>query len=245
MLGMGGWLGRRMRTQEVGHWVSEFAAALTKLPAEVINELGASSFKPTLLSWAAKFGVDTGSRRLLGYHVKPKDKSVLIYSRDALAKPLRELGVVLDAVRSGRFLPDADRSGRFRNDTQDVVLPVEVAATGLPDFEDLAAVPVTVAVAPDSGDPPVSPGPVQSGDAGHIDCEDSSSSSSSVSSTDSPDKPADEVVYVANLRAKMLHIEAGDGVLACGRPYPRSFSALCEMPEGLTACRRCFKSGQD
>ena len=160
---------------------------------------------------------------------------------------------MLDAVRTGRCLPDADRSGRFRAEAQDVVLPVGGVGADTPDFEDPAAgcevVDLSslgmVADPPAFHDPPIGPGPVQSEGAGHTDCEDSSSSSSSVSSTDSPDKPADEVVYVANLRAKVLHIETGDGVLACGRPYPRSFSVLCNMPEDLIACRRCFKSGQD
>jgi len=166
----------------------------------------------------------TGSRRLLGYHVKPKDKSVLIYSRDALAKPLRELGAVLAAIRVGRFLPDADRSGRFREEAPDVVLPVGSGTADTPGFVD----PPLADTAHDEGE--------------HTGSEESSSSSSSVSSTASPAKFVDEVVYVANTRAKVVHVEAGNGVLACGRPYPRSFAVSRDMPEGLIACRRCFKS---
>eukprot|EP00971_Amphidinium_carterae_P341592 6480467-Amphidinium_carterae.1 len=52
-----------------------------------------------------------GSRRLLGRHVKPKDRSVLVYSRDALARPLRELGEVLSHIGHDRFHPDKTRSG--------------------------------------------------------------------------------------------------------------------------------------
>eukprot|EP00972_Heterocapsa_arctica_P075691 11164176-Heterocapsa_arctica.AAC.1 len=43
------------------------------------------SCKATALSWAAKAGLRPGSRRLLGGHAKPKDLSMLEYSRDALA----------------------------------------------------------------------------------------------------------------------------------------------------------------
>ena len=40
-------------------------------------------------------------------------KSPIIYSRDALARPLYVLGTVLDAIRLGEFLPNRTRSGRF------------------------------------------------------------------------------------------------------------------------------------
>jgi len=243
MLGLSGWLSRRMRTHEAGHWIREFATSLTQLPTEVVKSFGASSFKPTLLSWVAKFGIDTGSRRLLGYHVKPKDKSVLIYSRDALAKPLRELGGVLDSVRRGSFLPDSDRSGRFRVETPAVVPAAEIATEVSIDRED-AGVDLNTSSAPARPSEDPAPGPGEVRDRGSDD-EGSSSASSSLSSTGSPEVPADEVIYVSNVRAKMLYIEAGDGLLACGRPYPRSFSVLRAMPEGLTACRRCFKSEVD
>ena len=59
----------------------------------------------------AKSGASLECRRLLGYHAKPGDKSLLHHSRDALAGPLRELEAVLDDVRRGRFFPDRTRSG--------------------------------------------------------------------------------------------------------------------------------------
>ena len=72
--------------------------------------------KCTLLSWAAKFGVDASIRRALGYHTASADKSVNIYARDSMATPLRELQAVIDAVREGDFAPDETRSGFFRRD---------------------------------------------------------------------------------------------------------------------------------
>eukprot|EP00971_Amphidinium_carterae_P315511 6271280-Amphidinium_carterae.1 len=38
---------------------------------------GTHSMKNTLLSWCAKAGIAEGCHRLLGRHVKPKDRSVL------------------------------------------------------------------------------------------------------------------------------------------------------------------------
>jgi len=235
MVGIGGWIDRRMRTTEVGCWIREFAKSLANLPDEQTAPLGASGLKPTLLSWAAKFGMETGSRRLFGYHVKPKDKSVLIYSRDALAKPLRDLGKVLSAIRDGAFLPDADRSGRFREGPVGAALPSEASAP-LPEVVEAIEVPDSFDWVPSSSAAPPPPPGAPSEDDGT-----SSSSSSSVSSTASPTHFSVEVLYVVNKRAKIVHVESTDGLLTCGRPYPRAFAVSRNMPDGVVACRRCFK----
>ncbi len=54
---------------------------------EEIRELTSHSCKATVLSWAAKFGMEVGTRIFLRGHAKPKDRSVLEYSRDAMAAP--------------------------------------------------------------------------------------------------------------------------------------------------------------
>ena len=50
---------------------------------------------------------------MLGGHAKPKDMSMLEYSRDALAKPLTELSDVMMWIRTAQFDPDRTRSGRW------------------------------------------------------------------------------------------------------------------------------------
>jgi hypothetical protein len=66
------------------------------------------------LSWAAKAGMEKSDRRLLGGHAAQKDRSVLEYSRDALSSPLHKLGLLLDRIALGDFVPDAARSGRWK-----------------------------------------------------------------------------------------------------------------------------------
>ena len=105
----GSFVGETITTFEGGRWLRIVAQ---KIGISLENK-GTHSCKATLLSWCAKAGVNHTSRRLLGGHAKPKDTSVLEYSRDALAGPLRDLGRVLDLVRSKRFQPDATRSGRW------------------------------------------------------------------------------------------------------------------------------------
>ena len=73
-------------------------------------ETTSHSLKATTLVWAARFGMDEPSRLLLGHH-STKENSLACYSRDLLAKPLRELGVMLLSIRNGQFLPDGTRSG--------------------------------------------------------------------------------------------------------------------------------------
>ena len=58
---------------------------------EKLTNTGAHSLKATALSWLAKAGVEERIRRVLGYHVKPKDSSVALYSRHALAGSLERL----------------------------------------------------------------------------------------------------------------------------------------------------------
>ena len=81
-----------------------------------LNDIYTHSCRATLLSWAAKFGVSGGARRFLGYHAKPGDHSMLEYSKDSLAGPMREVAKIVDCIRLKTFIPDATRSGYFPKD---------------------------------------------------------------------------------------------------------------------------------
>ena len=91
-------------------------ALLSNVPHSSPTPLGTHSCKATLLSWAAKWSMAHGPRRILGYHSEGRDRSLLTYSRDGMAGPLRLLCRMLDDVKDGRFLPDSTRSGRFPDD---------------------------------------------------------------------------------------------------------------------------------
>ena len=109
----GGWSPGKLRTSEASTWLCEL---LQKYSLEVrrLDNVGSHSMKATALSWLAKAGVPEKTRRLLGYHVKPKDKSLIIYSRDALAGPLETLRDIVLKIALGEFSPDVTRSGRWR-----------------------------------------------------------------------------------------------------------------------------------
>ena len=60
------------------------------------------SAKATILSWLSKYGICEEARSVLGHHALPS-RSVVTYSRDLLAAPLRHLASVLKAVENGSF----------------------------------------------------------------------------------------------------------------------------------------------
>ena len=107
-----GWHSVPLKTTE---FASQLRALLLEMgfAAEELVGIGAHSLKVTCLSWAAKHGVDREERRMLGYHVKPGDRTLESYSRDSMATPLRSLDKVLAAISDSTFIPDATRSGTF------------------------------------------------------------------------------------------------------------------------------------
>ena len=108
----GGWSQARLTTPEASIWRCELLQKYTCAP-QVLGDVGAHSLKVTALSWLAKAMAPEKVRRLLGYHVKPKDRSVVIYSRDALAEGLDILTNVIKEIREGKFKPDAPRNQRW------------------------------------------------------------------------------------------------------------------------------------
>ena len=107
-----GWGAGKLHTTEGAMWLCEMLNRYG-VAKEKLTNIGAHSLKATALSWLAKAGVEERIRRVLGYHVKPKDSSVVLYSRDALAGSLERLIEIVNCIRSGCFRPDVSRSGRW------------------------------------------------------------------------------------------------------------------------------------
>jgi len=61
----------------------------------------------------AKWGASGDTRRLLGYHSNPNEQSLLTYSRDAAAGPLKEMAAMILAIKTNMFRPDESRFGRI------------------------------------------------------------------------------------------------------------------------------------
>ena len=123
----GHWNAGRLSSGAANIWLRELILKLGGCLRPGIF-VASHSCKHTFLAWLAKFGTPIGIRRILGGHLKPKEGSTIVYSRDALAGPLRQLQIMLESVRAKTFNPDATRSGRF-TDIPDV--PVEEVDVGV------------------------------------------------------------------------------------------------------------------
>ena len=97
---------RALGTDECGAWLESL------LVGRDGQRTTSHSLKATMLSYCAKFGVSHQDRLALGGHSHP-GRMADTYGRDALARPLRLLGTVIQAIRNKEFLPDVSRAGRF------------------------------------------------------------------------------------------------------------------------------------
>ncbi|CAE7194973.1 unnamed protein product [Symbiodinium sp. CCMP2456] len=96
-------------------------------------EPSSKSFKATVLSWAAKRGVDGLSLQKLGYHAA--GGLDVVYSRDAQAPDTLIVEKLLAEVREGRFKPDEWRGGRLIGSPVPLLEPLAkpVVGRGIPD----------------------------------------------------------------------------------------------------------------
>ena len=76
-------------------------------------QIATHSCKSSILSMAAKFGLEPSTCRFLGRHSSGRDRSMLVYSRDAMAHPVREMERMIKEINEDRFDLDATRSGYF------------------------------------------------------------------------------------------------------------------------------------
>jgi hypothetical protein len=147
----GKWCSSRLRSADATAWL-KLVLELLAVPAVGGQLLGTHSCKSTLLSWLSKWGALSETRKILGYHTGASEDSMLIYSRDALAGPLRVLEQMVGDVRSGRFAPDSTRSGRWL----DAGASLDAELSPLDD-EPAAVLPVTDASPRAAEDVEVSP----------------------------------------------------------------------------------------
>ena len=219
----------------VAYTTPEVAAVLRHLlldagftPAE-LEGIGSHSLKATCLAWAARHGVSRDSRRLLGYHAHPTDKTIDSYGRDVMAGPLRDLEAVLEDIRSGKFLPDCTRSGAFVE-----VLPCNAGSSA----SSAPAQPATEV-------------PDKQAEEDADDVEVQSATSASVASTSSagisddelelsPQTDAEVKTVAINRRTGYAHLLGEDGRLVCGKATPKGCQWLAAVPAGTTLCSRCF-----
>ena len=207
----------------VGQGAAWLRSLLKDSPPPGAVPLGTHSCKTTLLSWASKRGLPHGPRRILEYHVSSPDNSLVIYSRDAVAAPLRLLCSMLKEVKANVFVPDATRSGMLL-EAVDPSLPKTVAS--------------------DAGAEASSSDSSQ----GSEDEEDSEASTvetalDAVAGHWGPAVSQDEPRYARHKQTRFLHKIADETGhrLKCGRPITTRMNVLAVRPQFLhPVCTTCF-----
>ena len=110
-----GWHTLPLTAEAATSWLRSMLQSGDRFQEERTKSIGTHSCKSTILSWMAKWGSSPDLRRLMGYHVADKMSTMLIYGKDNTSAGLREIDVILEAIRQGEFLPDAKRSEMFPN----------------------------------------------------------------------------------------------------------------------------------
>ena len=77
------------------------------------NLVSSHSLKHTPLSWCSSYGMEEPLRTLLGHHELPGSKSMAVYSRDMLTRPLQAYCAMLANIRADHFRPDESRTSRL------------------------------------------------------------------------------------------------------------------------------------
>eukprot|EP00435_Cladocopium_sp_Y103_P000693 s2539_g1.t1 len=246
---------RPLTTSEAGNWIR---LLLERMGHNLDGRrITSHSCKSTTLSYAAKYGLDISVRELLGGHVSHY-KSVLCYSRDGLAEPLRQLDWVLQSIRDGWFFPDASRSGRFARTCK-----VEAFNTSEEVTDEAAA--NCVPTGPVESDPKSSQmGGFEPSAKGvqveHIELDSSDDDNSDTDS--SSDEEACSAGRVARLvkaptapqgtslvqhqKSRMLHLfEDGYSVVfMCGRKTSKSYKPPDQLRWDTPCCGRCWQAAK-
>ena len=101
---------RPLDSQEAAAWLRMILFGSSDVLSN--RKVASHSLKATILSYAAKRGLDIPLRLQLGYHTQPF-RMGLTYSRDGAAASILALEQLLSEIRCGTFLPDETRSGRI------------------------------------------------------------------------------------------------------------------------------------
>ena len=101
---------RPLESCEAGAWLRKLLRG--KMEIDPCERISSHSCKATLLSYAAKRGIDVADRLQLGYHTGQFRMS-MVYSRDGASASLLILEKLLGEIRQKTFLPDVTRSGRI------------------------------------------------------------------------------------------------------------------------------------
>ena len=211
----GGWSKTPVTCEIAGDWLRALLKDVQNPKATV--RLATHSCKSSMLSMCAKYGMEPSARRMLGYHSAGKDKSMLVYSRDSMAWPVRRMEEMIDEIVAQRFCPDASRSGYF---------PGESAAPA--DSKDCDSTS-------SSGD---------SQDEESMEHSEEEEAVEKFTGTWGDAGAVESSVYFRHVTSRCIHLTADESGLLfrCGRMVSSQYIKCNDVPKFLhPSCGACFK----
>ena len=129
----GGWTDSPMSSSEITYIIRE----LLQDAADGLDlkQLGSHSAKVTLLTWAGRsteVQFSHAERRLLGHHLDPGARSMMIYSREAYTSLYGKALAMIKTIRTGAFDPDLPAVARIEKCS----VEANVVEQSQPDFQE-------------------------------------------------------------------------------------------------------------
>lgn len=220
------WVQTPMSASEATYWLREFIQM--KFAEVSQRELGSHSCKSTLTTWAGRscqVPFNPAERRLLGHHLEPNMKSVLVYSREAFTTLYSKVLAMFVTIREGSFDPDVSAVRRVEGHLHGQ--PIEV-----PDIPDQQ--PDQVDDSEDS----------ESSMASEMCVEDFMVDEFSEETTIDcfPGVPSSSL-FVHRV-SSIVHVVGEDGFATCGRQISKNFAELGTIKgdiSQLDGCSQCVK----
>ena len=241
-------LQRAIETDEAGCWLRLLLGEALKR-SDSSRLLSSHSLKSTMLTFAAKRGIDHQDRLSLGHHAHPFQMAD-VYARDAQARNLRILDELIAELRSGAFCPDESRAGRFKEQGRSEIdgrcATSKGFATVLPPTKRLLEEVGNGEQNQKAGDDTLEKDDV---DSEHVTTDSSSDSESEderevVPRQFMPPVAPSGFSFLKHRKSKLLHYIADDitKTLACGRVRTHVYIDPGELRYDSAVCHACQKS---
>ena len=233
------WIDQPMSASEACGWLREFL--LRDQPSLDAELYGSHSCKCTLLTWVGRSMSLTFSpteRRLLGHHLDPALKSMLVYSRESYTSLYAKVMKLFTLIRSREFDPDRpaiDRVLQYVEDGQSNKHSVDLSSG------------VTTEQSADIPEPAASDDSTDSDSSAGSDLEmncltmPGALPGSCHGLGDFEGLPSHAIKV--HCRSGLQHVMNEDGFLLCGRQMTANFKDLSDIssPHHIDSCSQCLK----
>ena len=233
------WIDQPMSASEATGWLREFL--LRNEPSLELGKYGSHSCKCTLLTWAGRSTTvvfTPTERRLLGHHVEPSLRSMLIYSRESYTALYAKVMKLFTLIRSREFRPDLPAIDRVMQYVEGGASEVPMTTSAFAE----TAEPVNGTMAA-QGDILIEDSDSSEGSDTELNCLTMQKRATADMSED-PSFPGVPIsAFRIHCRSGLRHVMNEDSFLICGRQMSSNFKGMDEVASSshIENCSQCLK----